>query len=205
MSTRAHTVIKGIHSQNLKVVPSQHTNPRSVRNLGYEAAENLQKKLDECTDLAGVFELVKQVVKRFLSRHRAGLMLGLADLGMKSGYFIGAFHLVGSNIIVMNRAPLKVASQSTDKTTFNSYCFHLLLHEYLHSLGYFDENDVKELTQEVCMLALGKAHPATVMAERGIDTYFPKVTYFTEEFPLPRELQIEIVKDFDRSSVGYIH
>jgi len=155
--------------------------------------------------LADVFELVKQSVKRFLSRHRAGLMLGLADLGMRRGYFIGAFHPVGSNIIVMNRAPLKVALQSTDKTTFNSYCFHLLLHEYLHSLGYFDENYVKELTQEVCMLALGKAHPATVMAERGIATYFPKVRYFTGEFPLPRELQIEIVKDFDRSSVGYIH
>ena len=155
--------------------------------------------------MADVFELVKQSVRRFLSRHRAGLMLGLADLGMREGYFVGAFHPVGSNIIVMNRAPLKIASRSTDKRIFNAYCFHLLLHEYLHSLGYVDENDVKELTEEVCMLALGKAHPATEMAERGIDTYFPKVTYFTDEFPLPREIQIEIVKDFDRSSVGYIH
>ena len=132
-------------------------------------------------------------------------MLGLADLGMRSGYFVGAFHLLGSNIIVMNRTPLEVASMNTNKTTYNAYCFHLLLHEYLHSLGYVNEVDVKELTQEVCMLALGKAHPATVMAERGIDTYFPKVTYFTEEFPLPERLQIELVKDFDRSSVGYIH
>ncbi|KPV63844.1 MAG: hypothetical protein AOA66_0573 [Candidatus Bathyarchaeota archaeon BA2] len=134
------------------------------------------------------------------------LRLGLVGgLGIACSTTIGAFHPVGSNIIVMNRAPLKVAVKNTDKTTFNSYCFHLLLHEYLHSLGYIDENNVKELTQEVCMLALGKAHPATVMAERGIATYSPKVTYFTEEFPLPRELQIEIVKDFDRSSVGYIH
>ena len=155
--------------------------------------------------MADVFELVKHSVKRFLSRHRAGLMLGLADLGMRRGYFVGAFHLVGSNIIVMNKAPLKMASRSTEKRVYNAYCFHLLLHEYLHSLGYFDEDDVKELTQEVCMLALGKAHPATVMAERGIATYFPKVTYFTGEFPLPMELQIEIVRDFDRSSVGYIH
>jgi len=155
--------------------------------------------------LADVFGLVKQVVKRFLGRHRAGLMLGLADLGMRRGYFVGAFHPVGSNIIVMNKVPLKVASQSRDRTTFNSYCLHLLLHEYLHSLGYVDEDYVRELTQEVCMLALGKDHPATVMAERGIATYFPKVRYFTGKFPLPRELQIEIVKDFDRSSVGYIH
>jgi len=155
--------------------------------------------------LADVFELVKHSVKRFLSRHRAGLMLGLADLGMRRGYFVGAFHLVGSNIIVMNKAPLKMASRSTEKRVYNAYCFHLLLHEYLHSLGYLDEGEVKELTQEVCMLALGKAHPATVMAERGIATYFPKVTYFTEEFPLPESFQVELVKDFDKSSVGYIH
>lgn len=148
---------------------------------------------------------MKQSVKRFLSRHRAGLMLGLADLGMKRGYFIGAFHPVGSNIIVMNKTPLRTASRNTDKRIYNAYCFHLLLHEYLHSLGYFDEEDVRELTQEVCTLALGKGHPATVMAERGIATYFPKVKYFTQEFPLPEELQIEIVKDFDKSSVGYIH
>lgn len=132
-------------------------------------------------------------------------MLGLANLGMRRGYFVGAFYPVGSNIIVVNKAPLKIASKNTDKKTYNAYCFHLLLHEYLHSLGYIDEDEVKELTQEVCMLTLGKAHPATVMAERGIATYFPKVKYFTEEFPLPENFQIELVKDFDKSSVGYIH
>jgi len=132
-------------------------------------------------------------------------MLGLADLGMRRGYFVGAFHPVGSNIIVMNKTPLKMASRSTEKRVYNAYCFHLLLHEYLHSLGYVDEYEVKELTQEVCMLALGKAHPATVMAERGIATYFPKVTYFTEEFSLPESFEVELVKDFDKSSVGYIH
>ena len=180
-------------------------NLRGVKSLDYETADNFDKKLDDCNNLADVFELVKHSVKRFLSRHRAGLMLGLADLGMRRGYFVGAFHLVGSNIIVMNKAPLKMASRSTEKRVYNAYCFHLLLHEYLHSLGYLDEGEVKELTQEVCMLALGKAHPATVMAERGIATYFPKVTYFTEEFPLPESFQVELVKDFDKSSVGYIH
>ena len=132
-------------------------------------------------------------------------MLGLADLGMRRGYFVGAFHLLGSNIIVMNKTPLNVALRNTDKRTYNAYCYHLLLHEYLHSLGYVDEGEVKELTHEVCMLTLGKAHPATVMAERGIAAYFPKVKYFTEEFPIPESFQVELVKDFDRSSVGYIH
>ena len=132
-------------------------------------------------------------------------MLGLANLGMKRGYFIGAFYPIGSNIIVMNKAPLEVALKSTDKRVFNAYCFHLLLHEYLHSLGYANEEDVRELTHEVCRLALGNDNPATIMAEKGIGAYFPKVTYFSQKFPLPRNLRIEIVRDFDRSSVGYIH
>jgi len=157
--------------------------PRSVKSLSYEDAENFDEKLNSCTSLADVFELVKQSVKRFLSRHRAGLMLGLADLGMRRGYFVGAFYPADSNIIVMNRTSLQIASKSTDKRTFNAYCFHLLLHEYLHSLGYIYEDDVKTLTQEVCLQALGKAHPATIMAERGIATYFPKVRYFnTDDF-----------------------
>jgi hypothetical protein len=132
-------------------------------------------------------------------------MLGLANLGMRRGYFIGAFHPVGSNIIVMNKAPLEVALKSTDKQVYNAYCFHLLLHEYLHSLGYVNEETVRELTHEVCRLALGNDNPATIMAERGIGTYFPKVTYFKQESSLPRDLRIEIIRDFDRSSVGYIH
>jgi len=178
---------------------------RSVKSLDYEAVENFDEKLDDCNTLAEIFELVKQSVKRFLNRHRSGLMLGLADLGMKRGYFVGAFHLVGSNIIVMNRTPLETALQTVDKRIFNAYCFHLLLHEYLHSFGYIDEEEVRDLTQDVCRLALGNSHPATVMAEQGIDVYFPNVTYFTRQSSLPRDIQIELVKDFDSSSVGYIH
>lgn len=151
--------------------------PRSVETLSSEARERLDKKLDNCITFAKVFELVKEAVKRFLNMHRAGLMLGLADLGMKRGYFIGAFHPVGSNIIVVNRTPLETALQTKERRIFNAYCFHLFLHEYLHSLGYIDEDEVRELTYEVCRLALGNDHPATIMAEKGITTYFPKVAY----------------------------
>ncbi len=198
--------MKVFHSQKLKRLFSiTYCTLRGVKNLDYEAVENFDEKLDDCNTLADIFELVKQSVKRFLNRHRSGLMLGLADLGMKQGYFVGAFHLVGSNIIVMNRASMETALQTVDKKIFNAYCFHLLLHEYLHSFGYVDEEEVRDLTQEVCRLALGNGHPATVMAEQGIAVYFPKVTYFTRQSSLPSDIQIELVKDFDSSSVGYIH
>jgi hypothetical protein len=123
---------------------------------------------------------------------------------MGQGYFIGAFHPIGSNIIVMNKAPLEIALKSTGKNIYNAYCFHLLLHEYLHSLGYIDEETVRELTHEVCQLASGDANPATVMAEKGVGAYFPKVKYFKSQSPVPRDLKIEIIRGFDMPSVGYI-
>jgi len=166
--------------------------------------ELFRNRLDECDNLADIFELVKQSVKRFLNQHRAGLMLGLANLGMRRGFFVGAFHPVGSNIIVMNKAPFEVALRTTDRKVFNAYCYHLLLHEYLHALGYLSEEDVRDLVHRVCSLALGKDNPATVMAERGLAFYFPRITYFTRSTPIPRDLQIELIKDFDKSSVGYI-
>jgi hypothetical protein len=132
-------------------------------------------------------------------------MLGLANLGMRRGFFVGAFYPVGSNIIVMNRAPFDVALRTTDKKVFNGYCFHLLLHEYLHALGYLSEEDVRGLVHRVCDVALGKDNPATVMAERGIAFYFPKVTYFSQDVRIPRDIEIELIKDFDKSSAGYIN
>jgi hypothetical protein len=80
-----------------------------------------------------------------------------------------------------------------------------LLHEYLHTLGYVSEEEVRDLVHRVCSLALGKDNPATIMAERGLAFYFPKVTYFTRDVRVPRDTEIEIIKDFDKSSVSYIN
>jgi hypothetical protein len=169
-----------------------------------ESANNIALELESYDNFSDIFELVKRVVKRFLNRHRAGLMLGLINLGMKRGYFIGAFHPVGSNIIVMNKAPLRIAMEKTEKRIYNSYCFLLLLHEYLHSLGYLNEGRVEELTQEVCELALGNSHPATVMAKKGIAAYFPRVAHFPFDAELPSDLYVELVRNFDKSSSSYI-
>jgi hypothetical protein len=131
-------------------------------------------------------------------------MLGLVNLGMKRGYFIGAFHPVGSNIIVMNKAPLKIAMEKTEKRIYNSYCFLLLMHEYLHSLGYLDEEKVRELTAEVCELAFGNRHPTTVMAKNGVAAFFPEVAHLPQNARLPPDLYVELVRDFDKSSSQYI-
>ena len=55
-----------------------------------------------------LFEVVKRIVEDKLGSHRAGLMLGLTDLGMGPNGFIGAFFVMGSNAIVINRQPLNL-------------------------------------------------------------------------------------------------
>ena len=164
--------------------------------------EENQRRLDEAEGYSEVWQTVKDNVKTILNKQRRGMLLFLDDMPLR----LGAYHHLGTNNIVLNRSLIQIVEATTkSRKLLNAFVYTLLLHEYLHSLGYVDEEEVRELTQEVCMLALGKAHPATVMAERGVDAYFPKVTYFTEEFPLPESFQVELVKDFDRSSVGYIH
>jgi len=172
--------------------------------LKLQSVENNIRELEGLTDLADIFELVKRVVRQYLNRHRAGLMLGLANLGMKRGFFIGAFYPVGSNIIVVNKAPLKIASKTTEKKVYNAYCFMLLLHEYLHSLGYLDERQVHDLTEEVCQLAFGSSYPATVMARRGIAAFFPKVAHLPLDNEPPSDYRVELVRNFDKSSSTYI-
>jgi hypothetical protein len=42
---------------------------------------------------------------------------------------------VATNIIVMNRGPMnRIRAQQPH--LFKSYCFHILLHEYVHAWGY---------------------------------------------------------------------
>jgi len=58
-------------------------------------------------------------------------MLGLADLPLS----LGAFYVVGSNIIVMNRS---LQNQISAEYPFmeNALSFRIRLHEYLHALRY---------------------------------------------------------------------
>lgn len=70
---------------------------------------------------------MKEVVRKATNSERAGLMLGLAEMGGNEGFWIGAFYPVGTNMIVMNKTPLRKIVETNPKL-FNAYCFHILLH-----------------------------------------------------------------------------
>lgn len=161
----------------------------------------MAEELDRADSISEIFRVVETVILRKLGKHRP-VMLGVAEMGMRGELVIGAFHPVGSTLIVLNKTPLERISKASSRRLFNAYCFHMLLHEYLHSLGMLDERDVRRMVYEISREFLGPEHPATVMSSRGVTHYFPFITY-----PAPGEnapnLKIEIVKDFTQQSVTY--
>jgi hypothetical protein len=92
-----------------------------------------------------------------------GLMLGMANLGNSSEGFLGGFFTIGSNVIVMNRIPLQWIGE-TRHELYKPYAFYILLHEYIHSLGYLNEGTVRAKTLEITKDAFGEEHLATQIA-----------------------------------------
>lgn len=119
------------------------------------------EKLERCGSYGEIFDLVKKAVKKTLGLHRIGLLLYLENLPPN----VGAYHQVGSNSIVLNKLLVNLMSKLLiSKTDFNSFIFHYYYHEYLHSLGFLNEEEVRKLVYEVSIKSFGKNHPAVRMA-----------------------------------------
>ena len=160
----------------------------------------ISEQLDQCQDFGDVFELVKKSAERSLGKRRAGLMLYLAKLPSH----IGAFHTMGTNGIVMNRATLDMVTHGARSLReINSYVYSILLHEYLHALGYAEEMEVRKLVYDVSLDAFGPEHPATKIASSGPRVILPGSGPVYDA--LPNEApDVEVVPDLERSSQRYI-
>jgi hypothetical protein len=161
-------------------------------------------KLEDAKTLPDIFEIVKDVVRKVMNTSRAGLTLGLAEMGGGESCWIGAFYPVGSTTIIMNKTSLKRITE-THPQLFNAYAFHVLLHEYLHSLGYIDEKQTRNLVYGISSDIFGEDHLVTRMAI-DIGKFFPNLTYPTTDYSLLNleNLELEMIADFDRSSINYI-
>jgi hypothetical protein len=161
------------------------------------AAEN-SRRLANATSYGEVFELVKRASEGSLGLHRAGLTLVLGDIENN----VGAYHELGSNAIVMNRNIVKIIWKSTrSKAKRNAFTFMILLHEYLHSLGFTDDAQVRDLGKKISDEFLGKGHLAGEMAVKSLDKFFPMLP----KYAMFRDKgQFETVHRFDSSSTSYI-
>jgi len=149
--------------------------------------------------LIDTFEEVKEVVRQKEKRTRAGLMLGLQELGATLNVFIGAYYPVSSNIIVMNKTPLRRIIE-TNPQLIKPYGFHILLHEYIHSLGFLDEEITRLKTYEISKKHFGEEHIITQLST-NIKKFFPNLVYPIHGWIPPKNMPpIEIVQGFDKSN-----
>ena len=156
------------------------------------------EKIASLKDFDETFELVKAVVLQKFKLHRAGLSLILQMMPSN----LGAYHMLGSNAIVINTyllITLKKIVKSTEE--YNSYIFMVLAHEYLQSLGIVDENTVRQMTFELCTWMLGNDHAATKMAKNGPSAMFPELRSMMQS-QFGRDFQV--VRNFDRTNQTYI-
>ena len=158
-------------------------------------------RLDEAKSLADIFEVVKSLVLNSTGKCRGGLMLGMANLGNHPQGFFGGFFTTGSNVIVLNKIPLQRIKE-TRPELYKPYVFHVLLHEYIHSLGYLDESEVRSKVHHITREALGDEHLATKMAANA-ESFIKHLAYPDISWK-PDDTGLELVEGFDRSSVSYI-
>ena len=158
-----------------------------------------RQRIDSLKDFNEAFEIVKSAVSSHFKMQRAGLSLLLQVMPSN----LGAYHILGSNVIVINSHVLEfVKKASKAVSVYNAYLFMVLLHEYLHSFGIIDENRVRNMTYELCKTLLGDDHKATIMAKLDPSNVIPEMRYLQN----PRfGTQFEIVKNFDKSNQTYIH
>lgn len=164
-------------------------------------------RLLQIKDFNGAFELVKMAVNEKFKMHRAGLSLILQGLPTN----LGAYHVLGSNMIIINRRILDIIRKRKSHEEYNSYLFMVLAHEYLHSFGVVKELQVRNMTYDLCKSLLGEDHIASIMARYQPWAVFPELNlYQNNNNDSPYSINsfdksFEIVKNFDKTTQSYIH
>ena len=161
--------------------------------------QTYESKLDEAQGFGEVWELVKDTVRNILGEHRVGMMLFLDDLPLN----VGAYHPLGTNNIVLNRAIIEIVEGVTkSRRIVNAFVYTLLLHEYLHALGHIPEPEVHSLVYQVSKESFGEHSIVSYIAKRGLRSILENISL--DRIVTPSKRAVEIVRDFDKTNHGYI-
>ncbi|MFX1269510.1 MAG: hypothetical protein ACFFAK_16235, partial [Promethearchaeota archaeon] len=149
----------------------------------------------------------KNDVRRVIGKQRAGLRLGLAEMGMYHGGFIGGVHFAPGTEILINKTPLKLLIEHQPYEIVWVYTYHILLDMYIHSLGVLNEQQRRELTLRITEKVFKEEnHSAVILARNGIGSFFPnlKLIYAPPDLR-PDGIAIEyICNDYNESYNYYL-
>ena len=154
--------------------------------------------LEKAKDYGEIWDIVRETTRRLLGQHRASMMLFLDDLPLN----IGAYHPLGTNNLVLNRALVNIVEAATNsRKLVNSFIYILLLHEYLHALGHIAEEDVRPMVYEISKKSFGENSLVSRLADKGPWELLKGVPLGAVR--APRRV-MEIVKDFEKTNQKYI-
>lgn len=173
--------------------PSFHREPNGLNiKQNVEDIENVR-----VLDYNSIFMLVKKHVKEITGLERSGIGLALSDLPSA----LGAFWEVSGNYLVVNELLVKgLQIHGVSSLELNSYVYSILLHEYLHSLGFIDEQEDRNVVEYVSEKSFGKDHPITAIAKSNPWAIYP----FLLNIPGGNGSTMRFVRNFDRESTSYI-
>ncbi|MFW9855656.1 MAG: hypothetical protein ACFFFG_11375 [Candidatus Thorarchaeota archaeon] len=139
-------------------------------------------------DYSSLFRLVTDIVATVLKKSRAGIMLGLLELGYDRGRFVGGFHKVGTNEIYLNKSALRVMKGESPDDFYKAYLFHLLLHEYIHATGVYNESKTRQLTRSISLAMFDTRHPVGRLVVQGLNALFPYGFHEDRYVPSPEDV-----------------
>jgi hypothetical protein len=155
--------------------------------------EKFRKNLERAASYAEVWQIVKDTVEFSLDKRRGSMMLFLDDLPLQ----LGAYHPIGTNNIVLNRALVEIVEASiSSKRVVNALIYNLLLHEYLHALGEYSEVEVRRLVVVVAGKCFGEKHTATVVARKTPWVLLNNIPLQAVNAP---KRVMQIVRDFEKT------
>ena len=176
--------------------------PERAKECAEGGSQMYLAKYAKARTLPDLFEVVKDIVECETGRHRAGLMLGMVDLGIAPQGFVGAYFVVGGNAIVVNRQAMGMV-ESRSPELLKGYRFYILLHEYLHAVGIIDEEQCRAVAAKLAQRAFGGGHDVSRIAS-DFGAMFRYIVAPGYGFIPPEDARIELIPGFDRSSVTYI-
>ncbi|HKG40893.1 MAG TPA: hypothetical protein VKA98_02035 [Nitrososphaeraceae archaeon] len=168
-----------------------------VTDKKQQQQEYYRHKILHLSDFNEAFELVKSTVEARYKMHRAGLSLILQEMPTN----LGAYHVLGSNLIIANKRILDIIKKYKSAEEYNSYLFMILVHEYLHSFGIIDELQVRKMTYTLIASLVGEDHMATSMARYQPWNLFPELNLFHNN---SFEQNFEVIRNFDKTTQSYI-
>ena len=155
-------------------------------------------QLEKAEGYGEVWKIVKDTVKSILGKCRVGMMLFLDDLPLN----LGAYHSVGTNNMVLNKSLVEIV-EATAKTKLevNAFIYTLLIHEYVHALGYLSEDEARRLVYQISRSCFGENHVTTRLALNSPWSLLKGVSINGLTAP---KGAMEIVKDFEKPNPDYI-